>query len=164
MSYRASLSFSLLVRMRPLYKTHRDNSQGTKHDCKFHLHSLYYTIRTLYYIGHSEWAEWGEGRVEWEGYRDGFPHFLSVRCGFSLSEMWIFSQWDVDFLSVRCGFSLSEMWIFSQWDVCIWIHFVCIVHLRRSTCLRFCNSYIWYFVFKTYIHYHSNFWFSKCFI
>ncbi len=35
--------------------------------------------------------------------------------------------------------------IFSQWDVetdvCMLIHCVCVVHLRSSKGLRFCNSY-----------------------
>ncbi len=71
-----------LVNLRPLYQLPWDNSNDTKHDCKYHLHSC----RTLYYaIDHSEWAgrrEMGERKwVERIGEKGLFPHLLSVRCG-----------------------------------------------------------------------------------
>ncbi len=109
------LPFSLLlVRMRSLYQTPWDNSNDTKHDCKYHLHSC----RTLYStIDHSEWVEWREG---WWGEGRGWKGTKAyVREAFSS----IFSQWDV------------------ETDVCMLIHCVCVVHLRSSKCLRFCNSY-----------------------
>ncbi len=73
---------------------------------------LYYQNIILYWPFWVSWMRRRKGRMR------RFPaFFLSEMWSFSqwdvdffLSEMWSFSQWDVDFF-------LSEMWSFSQWDV-----------------------------------------------